>query len=225
MADGHYFKYFPTLAYETFDGSNEYKIIQDIFVRIRTTLAAHMDGAVYYDYQVKDGESPELISSKYYDSPQYHWVILFMNKIRDAQWDWPLDQKTFEDYINMKYGTLNSSTGKYEGGIPIAEQSHSHYETIEVRSPFADDNYSLDEIIIPAGIKVKEDYQFKYRLINKGAITSEELILLGDNIRKEVVAMTEEERLNDAKRNITVLKKGYLSEFVEEFENLIIPRV
>lgn len=224
MADGHYFKYIPQLAYETFDDSNQYKFAQNIFIRVRATLAARMDGAVYYDYRVKDGEKPEDISYKYYGLPQYHWVVLLMNEMRDPHWQWPLDQRTFENYINMKYGTLNSSTGKYEGGFESAENTHSHYETIEIRSPFADDNYSLDEIIIPSGSRVPSNYEFRYRPVNKGVITSEEFILQGINIRKEMFMLDEEVRINEEKRSIVVLKKSFLSEFVDEFDNLVRPR-
>ena len=65
MADGYYFNYLPKIPYETFDGSGQHKVVTDIFKRVRATLDARQDKAIYYPYQVKDTETPEIISYKY----------------------------------------------------------------------------------------------------------------------------------------------------------------
>ena len=56
--DGIYFSYFPTVPYDTFDGSGEYKVTTDIFKRVRATLEAKSDMTIYYKYQIPEGETP-----------------------------------------------------------------------------------------------------------------------------------------------------------------------
>ena len=73
-----YFGYFPTVPYETFDGSGKYKVVTDIFKRVRASLQAREDQTVSYEYEVKDKETAEIVSYKYYGYAQYHWVIFFI---------------------------------------------------------------------------------------------------------------------------------------------------
>ena len=80
-----YFSNFNTIPYETFEDGTQYKIVKDVFKRVRATLLARTDKTIYYNYQVRDRETPEIVSYKYYDNPQYHWTILLMNEIRDPQ--------------------------------------------------------------------------------------------------------------------------------------------
>ena len=104
--DGVYFSYLPTIPYECFDGSVEYKVTTDIFKRVRATLEAKTDKTIYYNYQIPEGETPEIVAYKYYGDTRYHWVILLMNSIKNPQWDWPLNVRSFEKFITKKYGVL-----------------------------------------------------------------------------------------------------------------------
>ena len=49
-----YFAYFPTVPYETFDGSGRYKVVTDIFKRVRASIQAREDQTISYEYEVKD---------------------------------------------------------------------------------------------------------------------------------------------------------------------------
>ena len=45
---GDYFSYFPTVPYETFDGSGRYKVVTDIFKRVRASVQARSDQTISY---------------------------------------------------------------------------------------------------------------------------------------------------------------------------------
>ena len=203
LGSGQYFRTIPTLPYEAFDGSGEYKVVVDIFKRVRATLRARTDATLYYDYTVKDKETPEIISYKYYGAAKYHWVILLMNQVRDPQWDWPLDERSLNKYIINKYGSLAA-----------AQSETSHYETNELKAPVTDTNYTKGEIIIPSGLIVDSTFNYSYSAKSWDASEARTLVSKYDM----------EWNKNENKRSVVILRRNLLHEFVEEFENLIIDK-
>ena len=212
MADGYFFKYFPTIPYDSFDDSLQHKVVTDIFRRVRSTLEARQDRSVYYKYDVKDTETPDIVSYKYYGEAQYYWVILLMNQLRDPQWGWPINQRSFERYINKKYGS-----------VPIATQTNSHYETIEQKAITTDDNYTAGDVVLQGGLKVDSDFSYQYTPINSGVPGTPQTFLAADVV-KEITMWDKEIVDNENKRNIVLLRRNLLGEFVNEFENLITTR-
>ena len=84
-------------------------------------------------YDVKEGETPEMIADKLYGDPELHWVILLTNNITDRYYQWPLTQPQFLAFINDKYvnadGTSNvDGVHHYE----IAQDSGDTKTKIEV---------------------------------------------------------------------------------------------
>ena len=154
---GHYFKYFPTRTYDSFDGTTQQKVVKDIFRRVRASLEARQDHAIYYNYTVPEKETPEIVSYKYYGHAHYHWVILLMNQIRDPQWGWPLDSFALEKYIVAKYG-----------GTEAATQIHSHYETKEIKARASDDTYVKGDILLNSGITVNANFTYTYTSYRTG---------------------------------------------------------
>jgi hypothetical protein len=201
MPDGVYFSYMSTLPYEAFDGSGQYKVVTDIFKRVRATLEARQDKTIYYNYTVSDGETPEIIAYKYYGAAHYHWVILLMNEIRSPQWCWPLEAFSFEKYIIEKYGSVET-----------ALTMHSHYETTEIVAPITAHGYTKGDVILQAGLPANANFSYSYA---GGTFNSS---------YKEVFMYGKEEAENESKRNIILLRRNLLPNFVEEFENLVVKR-
>ena len=76
-----YFKQFPTFTYDfTINGKTEYLLVKDISqnVRVRKEILANI--TLYDEYDIKDGETPEMIAEKVYGSPLYHWVVMLCNQ-------------------------------------------------------------------------------------------------------------------------------------------------
>jgi hypothetical protein len=203
MPDGVYFSYMPTVPYDTFDGSGEYKVVTDVFRRVRATLEARTDKTIYYNYTVNDGETPETVAYKYYGYARYHWVILLMNQIRSPQWCWPLDNHSFERYISNKYGSMESATS-----------ANSHYETKEIRARVSGYGYEVGDVILQSGIVANANFTYTY---------AGDAFGISDTI-KVISKYDKELAENESKRNIILLRRNLLGEFVEEFEKLLIRR-
>jgi hypothetical protein len=65
-------------------------------------------------YTIRDGELPHTISNKLYDTVDYWWSILKINKIYDFDNQWPRNQDQLNKYIAVKYpGKLSSDIHHY----------------------------------------------------------------------------------------------------------------
>lgn len=204
MPRDRYFKYLPTLPYDSFDDSGQKKVVTDIFKRVRATLQARTDKTIYYKYTVRDHETPEILAYKYYDSTQLHWLILFMNQIRDPQWDWPLNMRAFDKHIVKKYGSIET-----------AKQTTSHYETNELKATKNEAEYAINDVVLKAGHIVESDFAYKI---------SDTMAWSVSETTKEVKKYDHELALNEAKRDIVLLRRNLAYEFVDEFDRLITKR-
>ena len=58
---------------------------------------------MYDTYNVKEGETPEMIAHKLYGDTELHWIILLVNEVTDRYHQWPMTTPQFLDFINDKY--------------------------------------------------------------------------------------------------------------------------
>jgi len=100
----------PTVDYDV-DGDKTTKVAIDILRRVKLRADALLGGAIFYNYQMQEGDNAEIIADKYYGSSQYHWVVLLMNDIIDHTYDLALSDGNFESYINTTYGSYSRASG------------------------------------------------------------------------------------------------------------------
>jgi len=155
-----------------------YKINDDIF-----------SYAVYVrKYTIVDGERPETIADRLYDSPFYDWVILLTNNLVNSQYDWPMSnytlQKVLEKEFDDPFGTIH------------------HYETFLFG-------------LMPAGLHVDQTFYNKNHKLNdgQGNIVTKN----GNELCRPVTIMEHYTAENEKKREIYLLKPRYLTAFVDDF--------
>lgn len=99
-----YFSKFPTIYYDfEINGKTVLKPMKDITnnVRLRTAILENI--TLYDEYDIQEGETPEIIAAKIYGNPQYHWVIMLCNQRFNYIEDFPKTQRMLEEYIFAKY--------------------------------------------------------------------------------------------------------------------------
>ena len=101
-----YFKNFPKMLY-SLDGSATNFVMTDLFRRVISSDNNTIGTLSYDEYDVLDGETPEIVAAKIYDNAELHWVILLVNNIIDPRYDWPLPVDTLNTLITNKYGAGN----------------------------------------------------------------------------------------------------------------------
>lgn len=103
-----YFKKFPKFLYNfKINGEDKVALVKDITqnVRVRTRILENI--TLYDEYDIKDGETPEIVAEKIYGSPEYHWVVMLCNQRFDYINDFPLSTYNLEEHITQKYGAGN----------------------------------------------------------------------------------------------------------------------
>ena len=97
-----YFETFPKLLYDI-DNTKNFKLVTDIFRRIKVREQLKENAALFSKYSVPSGEQPETTSYKHFGTTDYFWIILLLNDITDRYYGWPLSDQDFEKYVNDKY--------------------------------------------------------------------------------------------------------------------------
>lgn len=103
-----YFKKFPVIYYPvTINGVSQFVILKDTTINVRF-LKEFLSNITLYDlYDIKEGETPEIISEKFYDTPFYHWIVMLANERYDYINDFPLSYNDLLSYVKGKYGEDN----------------------------------------------------------------------------------------------------------------------
>ena len=195
MSSPKYFEYFPNLQYAlNIDkaGKPEYISIKDYFHLLTVRDDIYREETLYTTYTVKNGERPDEISYKFYGDEQYYWIILQINDIVDYYTQWPLSEVELQQFVYKKYG-----------GAAGAGQIN-HYQTTPVY-----DGGSPPNLVLPGGLKVPEDYIFRY------PDTPGSTVYL--SARPVAVTNYQYERdLNEAKAQIQIMDQKYIYQYVSE---------
>ena len=103
-----YFKDFPQFAYDfEIRGKTKVLLLTDITrnVRFRKEILSNIE--LFDEYDIQDGETPEIIAEKVYGNPNYHWVIMLVNERYDYIADFPMPYPQLFQYVQDKYGVGN----------------------------------------------------------------------------------------------------------------------
>lgn len=139
-----YFQMIPAVDYDV-DGDGTTKVAIDILRRVKLRAESLLDGAIFYNYQMQDGDNAEIIADKYYGSSQYHWVVLMMNNILDHTYDLTLNDNNFEGYINATYGSYPRASGlSVDLSSPMYTSSGIRSETNPTEITFEFQTYEKD---------------------------------------------------------------------------------
>lgn len=107
-----YFAQFPLNVYDSV-GDENYKVVTHLLKRVAIRSKVKVNTLFFDTYDVKEGETPEMIADKLYDDPELHWIVLMVNDITDRYHQWPMNQNQFLAHINDKYTNI-SGTHHYE---------------------------------------------------------------------------------------------------------------
>jgi hypothetical protein len=127
-----YFKSFPLTMY-SLDDLKTAQAIPDITRRVGFIQEFISNNSNYDLYDIKDGETPEIISDIFYGTTLFHWIILHANDIVDPRFEWPLSQENLKNYCIQKYG---GETEIYKTKLYVNTDSYvvNNYRALEESS-------------------------------------------------------------------------------------------
>lgn len=185
-----YFSRFPLVPY-TFDLGISFQLASDILRRISVSQETKENYSLFEEYTIKDGETPEIVSFKFYNDTQYLWVILLINDIIDPRFEWALSDKQLYNY----------ATNKYSANISAVRYYTISSTDLTVVSP----TQKYDLKVIDPGQPTGSDGADIYPYADALPVT---------NLDYEVAE-------NEKRRNIKVLRPKFLTAFITEYEAAI----
>ena len=175
----------------------DYSIVKNFFKRVRLRDDIFQDLTFFTKFTVPGDDRPDNVANTIYDDPSLDWVVLLSNNIVNVQSEWPLGQASFNTYITEKYG---DETTLYSG--------IHHYESREVQS-------NDGTIIIPSGQRVRIGQSVSFF----DEDSSQQIVRT--DVAMPITNYAVEEKLNDEKRNIFVLKPIYLNILFDDIDQIM----
>ena len=156
-----YFSSFPIIPYDS-KGDLQFKDVTNLLRRVGMRTKLKTNTFLYDTYDVKEGETPEMIAHKLYGDSELHWIVLLVNEITDRYHQWPMSGMQFLDYINDKYSNPD--------GIHHYETAQTSGDTkikIEVENDVDEDAYTgLTPITNREYEQNEQDKKRKIRLVD-----------------------------------------------------------
>lgn len=203
-----YFDKFPTIQYDVFrTGYTNNTLFTNILMRLVVLNEVKHNIYAYYSILVTDDyPTVEILAEKYYGNPEYHWIIAYTNDMSDPLFDWPKNNREFENFINSKYGsTMN------------AMNTPHHYELITKRTYTQGNRVDIHTIGIPE-LTYNNTPSYSVETFN---LDSGETIV--EEISTQMVNCFDYEyKENEEKRSLKIIKKEYLPQILEEFNNIVV---
>lgn len=102
-----YFRQFDKVPYD-FNRDGVIQQVVNMFKTARVMSAFEDDVNTYTLYQVQNGERPDVVSLRLYDTPDYYWTFFVLNPfLHDGLAAWPMSQEKLNEYILQHYeGTV-----------------------------------------------------------------------------------------------------------------------
>jgi hypothetical protein len=100
-----YFNKFPTIIY---NGS----ACVDLTRRVAIDPLYKNNVTLFNPLELRSGLRPDIIADAYYEDAEMDWMIYLANDIIDPYFGWYLDELEFNDFINVKYGSLEAAVEK-----------------------------------------------------------------------------------------------------------------
>lgn len=193
-----FFSKFPLLAY-TLDNNNTYQIIPDILRRIKFADQLKNNDTFFDKYDVRDGDTPEILADKFYGDSNFHWVILMVNDIIDPRFEWPMNFNMLNEYCKGKYG--ENAVYQIHHYANEAEYVVNGYRMLQPGSTFNN----------PISLVIQSSGTFSSPIVSQDAPPS----LL------PVTNFMYEDALNEKRRRINIVKPELVSSIDSNFNRII----
>ena len=226
-----YFEAMPQTLYSLEDDRSNVKLVTNITTRVKIDDQVKNQYGLFEEYDVKNGETPELVAEKFYNNSKLHWIILHYNDIIDPRFDWVMDTNNLVKYVTGKYSNIN--------GIHHYEDANEAYTNgnVYLLSSAAFGNFTAGDVIINntdpgiGYITTKTSNSNVIITVSSGGFSSGDQIKLNSNAQVNanitssvtisgtpVINYVYEDTVNEAKRRIKILKLVYVDPVVKDFK-------
>ena len=176
--------------------NKDFLTVKNLFRRPIIREDLFTDFMSFTKYRIVGDERPDEVAYDVYGESDLDWVVLLSNNIINIRDEWPLSQHDYRNYLIEKYGNDTSEIDKIK-----------FYETKEIKD-------SKGKVFVPKGMQV--DSTFETTFLDSGTN-----LLITVSPIEGITYRTYEDRLQEDKRNINLLKPEYLSIVMDDIETLL----
>jgi hypothetical protein len=98
-----FFSQFPTVDIDPLGNGNVLSYT-DLFRFVDVNDVALDNYTNYQWYEIEDGDRPDIVSTKLYNTPNFYWTFFIVNdRLKDGMREWPLSSYEFDEFIRRKY--------------------------------------------------------------------------------------------------------------------------
>ena len=216
-----YFRELPNIAYQSpllhKNSSRDFLLIKNIFRRTKLYDFLENSVSLLEKFTIGDGDRPDTIAEQMYGDSSLDYIIVLIAGITNIVDEWPLQDYQVYDYALQKYGSEEKMN------------EIRYYETLEI---IDDQGRQIvpPKLIVDADFKVdgtvnkfpsSTRYTLKALTGNRQLDDKDEFSVATDNISRAVTNLEYEYEVNDSKREISVLNRGYLQVFINDLRDVV----
>jgi Base plate wedge protein 53 len=217
----YYFNNLPLITKT--DYNNNSVVVNNLLARSYIIPSLLKNITIFYEYDVKDGDTPENIAYRYYSDPYRYWLVFYSNNIIDPQSEWPLTYEQLQPHLIQKYKQDTANTLS----IPVANVTSlnvlsyiagtiHHYEKIVTTS----DSSNFQSQVIT--IQIDEDTYTNLMEVTNTATFPDTGVVATVSITKNAVTIYDyEQKLNESKRTIQIINSIYATDMEKKYKSLM----
>ncbi len=176
---------------------SDYIPVKNLFVRGKLREDIFQDASVFTKYKIKGDDRPDNVAYEVFGDANLDWLVLTCNNIINVYEEWPMTQFNFENYLLEKYGTYENINATH------------HFETTEVKN-------ASGVVIVAAGLEVDSNYSVTFFDEKTEGMTTV------NSPVTEVTNYMYEDRLQDDRRNIFLLKRRFLNVVKDDMDEMML---
>lgn len=215
-----YFQQFPTIKVPDNNGN----LVNVVNIMERTEIVPNLlnNALLFYAYDIKDGDTPDIIAQKYYGDGYRYWMTLFGSQVLDPIGDWPMTPNLFNNYLVDKYAqatanSLNIAVANVTSTQVLNYTQNTIYQYVEtvttIDSTSRESNTTV--FIIDAAAYANVTQGTQNAILPSGAGVTVVTTAAPQNI------FDYEVQVNEAKRNINLINASYAGAVEKQLTSLL----
>jgi len=205
-----YFNSFPLVVAS--DYKNNAILLTNLMARVDIIPSLLKNPLLFYSYDLKDSDRPDILAHKYYDDSDKYWMVLYANEIMDPLYDWPLNSQQFDAYLKNKY---SEAAGGDAFVLTYTTSTVQEYRKIITTYDSTSLETTTKTVVVDLTTYNSITAASTTKTFSSGASVTR-------TISKSAVSIYDYEiELNEAKQNIKLINSAYSNQLEKDLKTLM----
>jgi len=210
-----YFNYFPKTFYTSNNRNTGVDTITNLIARFAFEQKLKENSLVFYEYNIQETDTPEIIAHKFYGDVEKHWIVLLFNDIVDPQYDWPLQYNTLINYIDEKYTANGAANSTPQTGLAWAQSTNNVKAYFKIVTRTSSSDSLIEKLQVDSN-------NYTNVSVSTTTYTLQDSSTVTEAVTKEKQTYYDYEvEENENKRTIKLLKKDFIPQIEKEFRRVV----